>query len=146
MSPKEMDLLKSCHQKRLLGISDTAAAYSFPDWAREHPGRKVVIHRSFRHINESLAAIGFEPINKGLWDESLWAIRGDNVIHVSYHDIFLPGRKTVCQIWEHIFGCLNDFDRDRFDLLRKMHIQPEFSLVQWSPEVGRRLTKQVRGE
>lgn len=131
-TPEDLDTLPC---DRLLGIACTGLALLTP-FVNAHPARKVVIHRDFKEINDSLMSIGLTRVVAKRWDVALYAIEG---MHVRYHELFQTSAAA------HMYSYLTQlpFDPARYDLLRVMHVEPLFDHVKIVPERAREFRRRV---
>lgn len=132
-TPEDLDTLPC---DRLLGIACTGLALLTP-FVNAHPARKVVIHRDFKEINDSLMSIGLTRVVAKRWETALQAI--EEAMHVYYADLFKPAVAEM--VYQHLTQL--PFDRARHDLLRVMHVEPLFDHVKIVPERAREFRRRV---
>lgn len=130
--PEDLDSLPT---DRLFGIACTGLAL-LTAFVNAHPARKVIVHRDFKDINESLLSIGLTRVVSKRWSQALEAIEG---LHVDYRDLFDP--KRAAPIYEHLTRL--PFDRLRHQQLTPMHIEPLFEHIKVVPERAREFRKRV---
>jgi hypothetical protein len=127
--------------RRKIGVSCTAAAVYAPKWVKEHAGKKVVIHRDYKQVQDSLMAIGLPPIDPHQLSRALYDIEG---FHIGFEQLF---ERSYCRdMWEWLFPAGIEFDEERHGLLSSWNVQPNFDTLHWSPEIGKRLMAEARGE
>ena len=114
----EPEALDHMPTDRTLGAACTGLAL-LPDWVNAHPARKVIIHRSIPQIDHSLMGIGLTPLSRA-WDGALERLQG---LHVHFNDLWHPQAAAV--IYQHLTHRL--FDQPRWELLKKMHVDPHFN-------------------
>lgn len=139
MTTSQLDLLKS-KSRRLIGVSCTASAVYAPEWVRNHPGKKVIVHRDEDEINRSLIVLGLPSIDYMKYACALERVSG---FHIDYEQLF--ERSVARDMWDYLFTDM-EFDEERHDLLVRMNVQPNFNIIQWTPEIGKRLMAEARGE
>jgi hypothetical protein len=120
---------------RLFGIACTGLGL-LTAFVNAHPARKVIVHRDFRDINESLMSLGLTRVIAKRWEQALNAIDG---MHVQYADLFQGGLAEP--IYEHLTHL--PFDAVRHEQLKDMHIEPMFDEVKVVPERAREFRKRV---
>lgn len=116
---------------RILGISCTASALLYPDWARAHSARKIVIHRRFDAINRSLEMADLPKIDhrkRVKLIETLDEIPG---LHVDYNELFSTDVEKSKEIARNLFlfATQLQFDASRFLELRDMNVQPVKAII-----------------
>jgi hypothetical protein len=120
---------------RMLGVSCTGMAL-LTKFVNAHPAKKVVLHRDLREVNQSLYAIGLTKVGPA-WDKALAKV--DGAMHVQYADVFDPDCAKA--IWEYLTGL--PFDEPRHQLLRNMHVEPNFVKVKVVPERAREFRQRI---
>lgn len=125
----EYDSIKS---NKVLGLSCTGT-FPFTDWLNKHPARKIILHRDEEEVNNSLSLIGYPRLKKEYF-EKLHDIKG---LHLDWKELFSKPKK----IYEYLLEL--EFDKERFDLLKTFHIEPEFSSLTINKEVTTRIVKET---
>jgi len=124
--PEDLDAIPC---DRLFGVACTGLAL-LTAFVNAHPARKLVIHRDFRDINESLMSIGLTRLIAKRWETALNAI---DAKHVQYEDLFVP--HTAAAIYSHVTKL--PFDAIRHEQLAAMHIEPLFDHIKIIPDRAR---------
>jgi len=130
---KHYSELDSIQSTRRVGLACTGL-FKFPEFVNAHPAKKVILHRPLVEINRSLQRIGMPEMSQKAIDE-LWAIDGKHVAWTALFD-------HPATIYEHLTGM--EFDKERYDLLREMEIQPYFAELRVGPDVTKRLLGELR--
>jgi hypothetical protein len=120
----DLDHIRS---EKSLGVACTGL-YMFPEFVNSHPARKVILHRDEREINESLVAIGLDPIKDT--EKSLYKIDG---VHLDWKVIFDEPK----DVYEYLTGL--KFDQERHEFLKEIEMQPNFKGL----KIGREVTKSL---
>jgi hypothetical protein len=131
-TPEALDTIAT---DRLFGVACTGLAL-LTSFVNAHPARKVVIHRDFRDINDSLLSLGLTRVIAKHWEAALHAIEA---VHVNYHDLFQA--VSAARIYEYLTDL--PFDRARYEQLRLMHIEPLFDEVPVIPERAREFRRRI---
>lgn len=113
--------LDNIETNKKLGISCTAIWRS-SEFLKNHPARKLIIHRDLNEVNDSLSnEMGVPTISKEKAD-SLSDIYG---IHLSFVDLFNP--VIAKEVYETLLE--KQFDEERYAHLVELNIQPNFGKV-----------------
>jgi hypothetical protein len=121
---------------RMAGVSCTAL-WRWPDWLRQHPARKLIVHRDIQEIARSMAAVGLPPVGTG--DAAhLVELPG---MHVPWADLFDADRAEA--IWDWLTAGL-PFDRQRHAELLQIKIEPRLEAVVRDIGLNRRLGAHLR--
>lgn len=116
-----------------LGVSCTGLMY-FPEWLNKHPARKVILHRDFKEIQESLASIGLPSTGEN-YEDRLDIIQGK---HYVWSDIF----NNPKPIYEYLLG--KKFDAERHLELKKIWMEPNFNQINPTASVMQRFVDELR--
>lgn len=108
---------------RSLGVACTGCVL-FPAYLKNHPARKVVLHRDIGEVNRSLHQMGLSSLNLAVWTEALRNVEG---LHVDWRSLWSNPRP----IWEHLMHA--PFDVNRHRLLTKLNVQMDFEKVNPDP-------------
>lgn len=122
---------------RILGVADTGIGL-FPDWVRDHPAKKVVLHRGLKEVNASLRKAGLPTVGMD-WYRKLYNLTGDNVLHVDWKVLF----EAPEVIHRHLFLDELPFDGVRHKLLATLNVQVDFEKVDPDPVVCRRMVERI---
>lgn len=114
------------------GISCTGI-WRWPEWVNAHPAEKLIIIRDPDEVRWSLAVKG---LDMNLPDED--PLRDIEGLRVSYKALFDIDMARL--IWNRLIG--TDFDEKRFNMLKEMHIEPEFAKVEKDMDVVNRLHRE----
>jgi len=125
----DLDSIKSAKK---LGVACTGL-YMFPDFVNSHPARKVILHRDENEINESLVAIGLEPLLNT--EKQLNRIEG---LHLNWMAIFNEPE----YIYEYLTGLV--FDEERHEFLKEIEMQPNFKGLKVGKEVTKKLITELQ--
>ena len=113
--------LDNIETNKKLGISCTAIWRSL-EFLKNHPAKKLIIHRDLNEVNDSLSnEMGVPTISKEKAD-SLSDIYG---IHLSFVDLFNP--VIAKEVYETLLE--KQFDEERYAHLVELNIQPNFGKV-----------------
>jgi len=141
------DPLYTCHYSewdqselpaKSIGVACTGI-WRFPDFLKDHPARKVILHRSLPAVNASLAAIGLP----GCTPADVRALNALEGLHVDFMDLF--DTEGCRSIWSHLTHDRLPFDEVRHDELVQIEMQPKFSGLKVGKEVTRRLVEELQG-
>lgn len=127
----DLDNIKS---SKVIGLSCTGL-WNFHNWVNLHPARKVILHRDFKEVNNSLNEIGLPSLSKNSY-QKLDQIVG---IHIDYEDIF----NNPKNIYEYLLQ--KSFDEERHKLLKDMFIQPVFDEIKVNHHATKKLLEELRG-
>jgi len=127
----ELDNIKS---DKVLGISCTAI-FTYKDYLKKHPAKKLILHRDIDEINTSLVSAGMSGIIHSSWQYILDDIEG---LHIPWTDLFNHPK----EIYEYLTGL--PFDEERYIELRQMHIEPYLTNVSYKPKVLGELLEHYR--
>lgn len=115
------------------GISCTGI-WRWTDWLNSHPSTKVIIHRNPKEVYESLGELGMDIDLTGC--EKLFDIEG---LHVNLEDLF--SEDTIRRVWSSVTS--EEFNSHRYNILKKMSIQPHFPAIHQDNLVARRLYSEL---
>lgn len=122
-----------------LGMADTSAMI-WPEWVWPHPAKKIILYRNPDEMNTALRALGLreiEPANYAKWIKA--APRGVEVI--SWETVFDASMaRRICRKFDI------PFCRWRFEELRKMNIQPQFTRLPLGKEAVQELVQRLAKE
>lgn len=105
-----------------IGIADTSAML-WPEWVWPHPAKKVVLWRDPAEMNVALRALGLREIEPAKYTQWIKAAPS-GVEVVPWESIFCaPIAAKICRKLDV------PFDRWRFEELKKMNVQPQFTRV-----------------
>ncbi len=110
---------KEYKTNKKLGLSDTGVFF-YGAKLKQHPAKKVILHRDISEINKSLNTLGLPSIEPQV-SKLLDNIDG---LHVHYQDLF----NSPEPIWDYLIG--TKFDNERHHVLKQMQIQPEFAFLE----------------
>lgn len=117
-----------------IGISDTSALL-FPDWLSQHRAKRVVLWRDPAEFNQSLRALGLVEIDGPAHARRIGAVpKGVPVF--PWTGIF--EWRTARSICKHLDV---PFNRWRFEELKKMNVQPQFSRLPVGKEAAQELVR-----
>lgn len=129
------DDLDKIESDKDLGISCTGLALH-PTFLRHHLARKVVLHRPFKEINDSLARLGQNPLGK-VWETALDQIPG---MHAYWDDLFHPIKARP--IYEYLLD--RRFDPERHHELVDLNVQMNFGSVTINKAANARMFEDLR--
>lgn len=113
---------------RRLGVACTGVAM-FSGFLKNHPARKVVLHRDLDEVNLSLYQMGLPVLDVSVWTRALNAVDG---LHVDWRNLWESPRA----IWEQLMDA--PFDLARHRLLTRLNVQMDFERVRPDPVAVRR--------
>lgn len=118
-----------------VGISCTGI-WRWLDWLNAHPAKKVILHRDYRAICNSMTAIGLPSIERSAVKEL------DKVIglHVPFEDLFAVEKAK--DIWHHLLDV--PFNEYRHNELVQIEMQPQFAGLKVGAEVTRKLQEELQ--
>ena len=116
------------------GIACTGI-YHWPDWVNRHPARKVILHRDFDEIQQSMIDIGLPPLEHTA-ESTIKAING---LHVPYEALFDP--REARKLWKYL--TMTEFNERRHRELVDIEMQPKFSGLKINKEVTRSLMIEI---
>ena len=119
-----------------VGVSCTGI-WRWVDWVNTHPAKKILLHRDIKEIEQSLNEIGLHVPDLYEGEKLLESIDG---LHVPFTDLFDSARCN--RLWNHVLD--KPFDRDRFELLVNIEMQPNFSGLSVGKDVTKRLVDELR--
>lgn len=119
------------------GVSCTGL-WRWPKWVNEHRAKKVILHRDFNAIQDSLDAMGL-PLLDYQEKDALHDIEG---MHVQFSDLFVEIRAR--KIWEHLTP--EPFNLVRYRSLILQKIEPTDEALKGNPEVQRRLYRELASQ
>lgn len=105
---KDIEAMKA---DKVLGIADTSLLL-YGDKLNRYRCKKLIVHRNQNQVSRSVG----QKVDARLASQ----LNGVKGLHVQYDEINAMGR----DIWEYLIG--DGFDRERFDLLVDMNIEPHF--------------------
>lgn len=114
---------------RKLGVACTGVAM-FPKFLKEHPARKVVLHRDLDEVNLSLHQMGLPVLDVPAWTRALNDVDG---LHVDWRNLW----EAPAPIWSHLMDTTS-LDHARHRLLTKLNVQMDFERVRPDPDAVRR--------
>lgn len=116
-----------------VGVACTGI-HNFPDYLKDHPARKVVLHRDVSEINKSLKEIGLEALPADA-ERGLMEIDG---LHAHWLDIF-ENPKTIYE-----FLLSKEFDKYRHRELVNFNVQCNFETVYVDQKATQKLINEVQ--
>lgn len=116
------------------GVSCTGI-WRWADWLNSRPARKLVLHRPLHEVNESMQAIGLQPLAPQA-EAMLSSIEG---LHVDYTSLFDASKAR--ELWEYLTP--EPFSRRRHEELVHIEMQPAFHGLSVGAEVTRRLREEL---
>lgn len=121
-----------------LGVADTSALL-WTEWLTHHPAKKIIIWRDVENINRSLCALGLVQLDEKKHVERIEKLKGLKVYQA--HTVFKPAIAwDICRFFDV------PFCRYRFEELRKMNIQPQFSRLPVGKEAAQALVRRLAEE
>ena len=123
---------------RRIGISCTAALL-WPEWLRAHRAKKVILWRNPQEINASLRELGLRELDPA---KHCMRVHGLPGVRLYPWDSVFKWHSAQ-SIADHLEVPL---DRWRFEELRKMNIQPQFSRIPLGKEAVRELVRRLGKE
>lgn len=130
-----MDFDKNlCENGFVNGIACTGI-YHWPDWVNRHPARKVILHRDFDEIQQSMSDIGLPPLEHTA-EAAIKSIEG---LHVPYEALFDP--REARKLWKYLTG--SEFNERRHRELVDIEMQPNFIGLQINKDATRRLMIEI---
>ena len=120
-----------------IGIADTSALL-YPDWLAQHRAKKIVLWRDPGEFNLSLRALGLAEIEPGPHARRIASVPKGVQVY-AWTSIF--DWRTAREI------CANfdvPFNRWRFEELKKMNVQPQFSRLPVGKEAAQELVERFR--
>lgn len=121
---------------KALGIACTGVAVVAPHFLKQHPARKVIVHRPISDINRSLTRLRLSMLSVQAWEEALNAVPG---MHVNWLDLFEKPRP----IWEYLTG--QPLDEERHRALARLHVELHPLRAAPDPKLWQRLVKEIQG-
>lgn len=116
------------------GISCTGL-WRWADWVNKHPAKKLILHRDFPEVQQSMRDIGFPALDEDAID-MIDSIKG---LHVDYRSLFDPAEAK--KLWAYLVG--TEFDEYRHRELVDIEMQPKFIGLKVNPEATRRLISEI---
>lgn len=117
----------------LRGVACTGI-WMYPEFLKNHPARKVIVHRPKEEINKSLRALGVLETLEVKTESMLWAPEG---MHVTFSEI-LKDSKVAKKVYEFLLEG-KEFEQNRFNQLVKLNVQRDLDQVELNPEVVKRM-------
>lgn len=120
-----------------IGIADTAAMCN-PGWVWAHSAKKVILWRDPAEMNVSLRTLGLQEIPPEKYTKLIQAApRG--VQTYPWQSVFTaPVAGAICRFFDV------PFCRWRFEELKKMNIQPQFTRLPVGREAAQELVRRVQ--
>lgn len=125
----------SIESEKMLGLSETGSI-GFHKWAKQHPARKVILHRDIDECSASLQALGFPPLSD-YWRTALDGIEGR---HYHWQDVWDEAKAK--DIYEFLLQ--REFDAERWRWIKEIEMQPHFAGLTINKGVAARLLKEMR--
>ena len=119
------------------GVSCTGI-WRWPEWVNRHPAKKLILHRDFHEVQDSLEQLGLPTLDPR-HESDLDLLSGR---HVNYQDLFDP--KAAQRIWDYLMWGI-PWNPDRHRELVQMDIQPMFGSVGVDQDVQEDLASRLRG-
>lgn len=113
-----------------VGVSCTGI-WRWPDWVNEQQCPKVILHRDFDEVQDSLTQLDLPRLDDSA-QEQLEQCLG---FHVPFEDLFDP--HLAANIWAHLTD--SEFNEFRHSALVDYMVQPKFGALEPDPAVTRRL-------
>jgi hypothetical protein len=117
---QDLKSLAAMSHGRMLGVAETALCQFSPDEINALPGKKLIVHRPLKAVNQSLAALGLPEMDAKA-ASNLDSIEG---YHLTFDAVFSPSKFSAAHEW--LVGY--PFDEDRFHGLRRLNVQNQSAI------------------
>lgn len=133
--PEQLDAKRS---DKTFGISCTGA-YMIPSWLQWQDCPVVVIERDIKEVDEELKQIGLPPVSGSPEIAEYFAKAKGR--RFKFEDIW--NEVKAREMWAFLLPKIG-FDRERYELLSAMHVQPHMD--KWKPDMNIARNLISRGE